>query len=96
MQEYFDYTPNKDKHAPLTLSVLGLVFSVFLGAGIILSILGIILSFTYKRNSGTRKWALALGIVGVVLSVLFILAMVFLCKGQLFNLDEYLKGVARY
>ncbi len=66
---------NKRKN-PLFFSILGLLLGPFMGAGIVFSILGLAVYLKNKKLGGTSlKWALVLGIVGLVLNVAFIVTI---------------------
>ncbi len=67
----------KDKNRPLVFALLGLLTGVFMGFGIIFSILSLIMQKHYHLNKGTTfKWARNLSIIGFVLNLAFILALV--------------------
>ena len=61
----------------LVFSLLGLLLSFFFGFGIVFSIIGFIrANFGLKKaNSQTLKWARAIAVLGIVLSAIFIIAM---------------------
>ena len=71
----YDY--KKDKNRPLVFAILGLLTGVFMGFGIIFSILSLIMQKHYLFDKGTTfKWARNLSIIGFVLNLAFILALV--------------------
>lgn len=72
---YKKYIDSKRKR-PLILAILGLLTGIFLGFGIIFSILSLIfLNQVYNKESTTIKWAKTLALLGVVLNSLFILSI---------------------
>ena len=79
-EEYVKYLQSKaieDKRkSPLIFALLGLLFGVFMGVGIIFSLISLSLWFRYKKLGGTSlKWALVLGIIGLVLNLGFIVSI---------------------
>lgn len=74
--EYKD-VKNKDKKIALIFSLLGLLFSVFY-IGIVFSLIGFILTvsiFSEIKKSTLVKWSLITSICGIVISVIFIIAL---------------------
>lgn len=74
--EYKD-VKNKDKKIALIFSLLGLLFSVFY-IGIVFSLIGFVLTvsiFSEIKKSTLVKWSLITSICGIVISVIFIIAL---------------------
>ena len=61
----------------LVFSLLGLILSLFFGLGLAFSIVGLLRANfgLKKKGSQTLVWARTLGIVGIILSAAFIIAM---------------------
>lgn len=57
----------------MTLGILSIISAGL--TGIILSVIGFILSYVQQRNNPTKigKWGMILGIIGFILSIVFIL-----------------------
>ncbi len=63
---------NRKQRTGLNLSLIGLILSVFAGLGIFFSIAGIAVgACRYKRDNVACKYAIGLGIAGVIMSVIF-------------------------
>ncbi len=76
--EYREYlAKRKYNRKPLILALLGLTFTPFYGSGIIFGILALVLGASRYRvhKSEPLKWAIALSIVCIALSLAFILAL---------------------
>ena len=64
------------RKTPLIFAILGLLFGVFMGVGIIFSLIAISTYLRNKKLGGTSlKWGLILGIVGIVLNLGFIVSI---------------------
>ena len=79
-QEYLEYLNAKSldrkRKAPLVFAILGLLLGVFMGGGVIFSLISISLWLRYKKLGGTSlKWTLVLGVVGLVLNLAFIVSL---------------------
>ena len=79
-EEYIEYLQSKavenKRKTPLILAILGLLFGVFMGGGIIFSLMALASYLRNKKLGGTSlKWALVLGIIGLVLNVAFIVSI---------------------
>ena len=78
--KYLEYLSAKaiesKRKTPLVFAILGLLLGMFMGVGIIFSLLAIATYFKNKKLGGTSlKWALVLGIVGVILNLAFIVSL---------------------
>ena len=79
-QEYLEYLNAKSldrkRKAPLVFAILGLLLGVFMGGGVIFSLISLSLWLRYKKLGGTSlKWTLVLGVVGLVLNLAFIVSL---------------------
>lgn len=82
-----------------TISILGFIFAFFLSpVGLILSIIGLVKGNKLKKEEGVRPKYYAFSIVGLILSIffiliiLFILGFVFLVVGIATSFDEDVLG----
>jgi len=72
-----DRGASSQKNAPATriclnLSVIGLIVSVFAGLGIFFSLAGLILGCVRRKDDAlVSRYAIVMGIIGIVLSVIF-------------------------
>ncbi len=79
-EEYYNYLNAKridsKRKTPLVFAILGLLLGVFMGFGIIFSVMSLTSCFINRKLGGTTlKWALVLGIVGLVLNLAFIVCI---------------------
>ena len=78
--QYIEYLNAKalesKRKTPLVFAILGLLLGVFMGVGIIFSLIAIAGYLRCKKLGGTSlKWALVLGVVGTVLNLGFIISV---------------------
>ena len=78
--QYVEYLKAKamesKRKTPLVFAILGLLFGVVMGMGIVFSLIAISGYLRYRKLGGTSlKWALVLGIVGAVLNIGFIVSI---------------------
>lgn len=60
----------------LVFALLGLLLGPFLGVGIFFSVAGLAAAMRVNAKSTTKKWAIIVSIVGVILNAAFIAALV--------------------
>ena len=79
-EEYFEYLKLKSidnkRKTSLVFAILGLLLGVFMGVGIVFSLLALATYLKNKKFGGTSlKWGLVLGIVGLILNLAFIVSI---------------------
>ena len=79
-EEYFEYLKSKSidnkRKSPLIFAILGLLLGVFMGVGIIFSLMALASCLKNRRIGGTSlKWGLVLGVVGLILNLAFIVSI---------------------
>ena len=86
----------KTYRSKLALALMGLVFSLFYGAGFVFSLIGFITSVNLikKTKSTTVRWALVLSIIGLFINVaVFIMLSLYARSAPPFPAEEPVPGI---